>query len=544
MITAGKECTMKTAAIYTRKSVYTGKGESIDNQVKICREHLSRSNVSKFLIYEDEGFSGKNIERPKFQEMMKDARDKKFDILICYRLDRVSRNIADFAALIQEIEKYNISFISVSEQFDTSTPMGRAMMYIASVFAQLERETIAERIKDNMLELAKTGRWLGGRTPTGFESKSITIYDDQLNERKMFQLTPIKNELELVKLVFKLYLEKKSLSQVVKYLLSHNIKTKLGNDWTKTNVQCILNNPVYVKATEEVFQYLQKKGIETIGIPDGIHGILSYNKRNGKSGPYKAFDKWIYASAKHKGIIEGSDWIKVQNILKENVSKAPRLGKTNTALLTGIMRCGKCGSPMKVAYGPVNKESGKRHYYYVCSLKRGSGCSRCDNKNAKGDVVEAILINKLKEMTHDEGIFIEELKKQQKELYNKDSINEKIAETKKQFVIKENSEKNLLNSLSLTHDEKTSQMLVNKLEELSREKADLEKQLEKYKEMENKNADSIENIDNIIYSLRNFKSLINISNIEEKRLLISSIVNVIYWHGDTQVMDVRFWGTE
>jgi site-specific DNA recombinase len=155
---------MKTAAIYTRKSKYTGKGESIDNQIKVCKEHLARNAINNFLIYEDEGFSGKNIERPKFQAMLRDAKDKKFDILICYRLDRVSRNIADFAALIQELEKYNISFISVSEQFDTSTPMGRAMMYIASVFAQLERETIAERIKDNMLELAKTGRWLGGRT--------------------------------------------------------------------------------------------------------------------------------------------------------------------------------------------------------------------------------------------------------------------------------------------------------------------------------------------------------------------------------------------
>ncbi len=535
---------MKTAAIYTRKSKYTGKGESIDNQIKVCKEHLARNAINSFLIYEDEGFSGKNIERPKFQAMLRDAKDKKFDILICYRLDRVSRNIADFAALIQELEKYNISFISVSEQFDTSTPMGRAMMYIASVFAQLERETIAERIKDNMLELAKTGRWLGGRTPTGFESTPITIYDNELNERKMFMLTPVKEELKLVKLLFDLYLEKKSLSQVVKYLLSHNIKTRMDNDWTKTNVASILNNPVYVKATEEVFEYLQKKGIETIGTPDGVHGILSYNKRKGKSGPYRDFKEWVCSIAKHKGIIESEDWLKVQKILEKNISKAPRLGKTHTALLTGIMKCGKCGSRMKIAYGSLNKETGNRHYYYVCSLKRGSGCTRCDNKNARGDMVEKLLINKLKEMTINEGVFIKELKKQQQELYNKDTINSQIDEVKKQIAIKESSAENLLKSISLTQDPNTSQILVNKLEELSKEKADLENKLNEYKKMEEKNEEDIENLDAIIYSLRNFKSLIDISNVEEKRLLISTLVDKIYWYGDTQIMDVRFWGAE
>lgn len=90
--------------------------------------------------------------------MMSDAREKKISAVVCYRLDRVSRNISDFSGLIQEFERLGISFISIREDFDTCSPMGRAMMYIASVFSQLERETIAERIRDNMHELAKTGR--------------------------------------------------------------------------------------------------------------------------------------------------------------------------------------------------------------------------------------------------------------------------------------------------------------------------------------------------------------------------------------------------
>ena len=148
-------------AIYSRKSVFTGKGDSIENQIQLCKEYvnLHYPGENSIEIYEDEGFSGGNINRPKFQELLKDAREKKFDCLICYRLDRISRNVSDFSTLIEELNDLKISFVSIKEQFDTSTPMGRAMMYISSVFAQLERETIAERVRDNMIELAKQGSW-------------------------------------------------------------------------------------------------------------------------------------------------------------------------------------------------------------------------------------------------------------------------------------------------------------------------------------------------------------------------------------------------
>ena len=102
-----------------------------------------------------------------FKRMMADSKNEKVEYIVCYRLDIISRNVSDFSSLITVLNDRNIAFVSVKEQFDTSTPMGRAMMYIASVFAQLERETIAERIRDNMLMLARTGRWLGGTSPTG-----------------------------------------------------------------------------------------------------------------------------------------------------------------------------------------------------------------------------------------------------------------------------------------------------------------------------------------------------------------------------------------
>ena len=155
-----------TVAVYARKSKYSDRGNSVENQIALCKayaqEHLKNADEITFCIYKDDGFSGKNLDRPQFQAMLRDAGMQKFKVLICYRLDRVSRSVSDFSTLLETLEKKGVAIICIKEQFDTTTPMGRAMMYIASVISQLERETIAQRVTDNMLMLAKQGVWLGG----------------------------------------------------------------------------------------------------------------------------------------------------------------------------------------------------------------------------------------------------------------------------------------------------------------------------------------------------------------------------------------------
>ena len=240
------------AAIHSRKSKFTGKGDSIENQIQLCMDYSKSIGIKEFLVYEDEGFSGGNIDRPQFKKMMQDAKDKKFDCLVCYRLDRISRNVSDFSTLIEKLNKLEISFISIKEQFDTSTPMGRAMMFISSVFAQLERETIAERIKDNMYELARSGRWLGGKTPHGFTSKKISFLDENLKERSMYQLEVNDEQMEIVKLIFNKYLELRSLSQLYKYVYHNGIKGPRGGKFDPSSLSGILRNPAYVKANEDI----------------------------------------------------------------------------------------------------------------------------------------------------------------------------------------------------------------------------------------------------------------------------------------------------
>ena len=119
-------------AIYSRKSKFTGKGESIGNQIDLCREyirlHSGEEAASAALIFEDEGFSGGNLNRPAFQQMLSAARSHELSSIVVYRLDRISRNISDFSTLIEELSRLGVAFISIREQFDTGTPMGRAMM--------------------------------------------------------------------------------------------------------------------------------------------------------------------------------------------------------------------------------------------------------------------------------------------------------------------------------------------------------------------------------------------------------------------------------
>ena len=234
---------MLVIAIYTRKSKLTDKGESIQNQIKLCIEYINKnySDEEVKIIYYDEGEgkSGGDSQRSKFQKLMRDAKNNIYNVLMCYRLDRVARNVADFSDLIEELNQHNISFISVKEQFDTCTPMGRAMMYIASVFAQLEREIVAERVKDNLTELAKSGRWLGGTTPTGYKSEGYEILpikevnkDNEVErkKKKAYKLQKDKEEGQIIEILFNKIEELQSLSAVETYLMNNDILLKIKKD--------------------------------------------------------------------------------------------------------------------------------------------------------------------------------------------------------------------------------------------------------------------------------------------------------------------------
>ena len=396
--------------IYSRKSKFTGKGESVENQVEMCRNYIEnvygKEAAEAALVYEDEGFSGGTLERPQFQKMMRDSHGQKFAAIVVYRLDRISRNIGDFAKLIEDLGSRGIDFISIREQFDTASPMGRAMMYIASVFSQLERETIAERIRDNMHELAKTGRWLGGTTPTGYDSESVETVSVDGKTRRACRLRAIPEEIALVRKIYEAFMETGSLTKVDQYLLERQIKTKRGKNFTRFSIRAILTNPVYMTADEDAYGYMTEHHAELFSDRrafDGVHGIMAYNRtlqRAGKAHRLNPISAWIVAVGQHTGIISGAMWIAVQERLEQNQSKSYRAPRGHTALLSGLLRCGACGAYMRPKATDRKNAQGETIYTYICTMKERSCGKRCSMQNVSGNLLDAAVSEAVKKMLH------------------------------------------------------------------------------------------------------------------------------------------------
>ncbi len=322
----------KVFAIYSRKSKFTGKGESIENQIELCKQyivlHYGKETLKHIIIYEDEGFSGGTLERPQFKQMMQAAKEGKLTSIVVYRLDRISRNIGDFAQLIEQLNDRNISFISIKEQFDTSSPMGRAMMYIASVFSQLERETIAERIQDNMKELAKTGRWLGGITPTGYCSQEVIEEMSDGKRKKTYRLKQIEREIEIIRFIYDCFIQTKSLAKTEQFLADCSYHTKNNKPFSRFAIRAILTNPVYMNADIDAWNYFRKNNIIVFSekaMFDGSYGIMAYNRtlqRAGKTTKIREMNEWIIAVGAHQGVVSGKVWEEVQQILNKNCFNA------------------------------------------------------------------------------------------------------------------------------------------------------------------------------------------------------------------------------
>lgn len=536
------------AAIYSRKSKFSPKGESIENQIQMCKDYASINlrdkEITEFIEYEDEGYSGGNTNRPKFQKLMNDAKAKKFDILICYRLDRISRNVADFSSTLEILQGNNIDFVSIKEQFDTTTPMGRAMIYISSVFAQLERETIAERVKDNMLELAKTGRWLGGTPPLGYKSKTVKFLDESLTERSMSTLVSVPDELNLVKLIFDKYLELGSLSQLERYLLNNYCTSRNGSNFSKTTLKKILTNSVYVKSSDKIFEYLRSKDITVCGEADGIHGLLTYNKlkvnksRGGNfSRSLRDTSDWIAAVSKHNGIIPDEEWLKAQNLLAKNRTINTFATITHNALLTGIIKCEKCGSRMRVMHGQISAKTGLKQFYYACSLKKDSRGERCDNFNVKANEVDDAVIASLKNIGINKCKFLESLMEKNK-FQRRKIVQSNSPDILDNIILqKESQADNLVTKLSL--EPELSDFIVPKLKCLKEELIKLKREREDV-------SHSIEVLEqeklnfSFVQHLLDKCSVVDSLCFDEKKALVKSLVEKITWNGDSSELNIVF----
>jgi DNA invertase Pin-like site-specific DNA recombinase len=543
----------KVFAIYSRKSRFTGKGESVENQIEMCREylriHFDEECANNAVVYEDEGFSGKNLDRPQFKAMFEDIKAGKISAVLCYRLDRISRNIGDFANLITELTSMGVAFISIKEQFDTNSPMGRAMMYIASVFSQLERETIAERIRDNLHELSKTGRWLGGVTPTGYKSIGETSVNINGKTKKAYHLSTVDDEAELVKLIYSLFLEHNSLTKTESYLLAHNYKTKNGRDFTRFSIKGILTNPVYMIADNNALEYFKKSSVELYSNDnefDGIHGMMVYNRtqqEQGKATKVKPMDEWIVSVGKHEGFINGADWVKIQKMLDSNKSKSYRKPKSHTALLSGILKCGECGEYMRPHMTTRLNKDNEYTYYYSCNLKLRSKGSRCNIKNINGNEIDKEVIEAIKSLSANGDEYFSTLKKS---LDSNKIKNDNLA--KEQDKIKADIEKAeqdidvLVETLANSSGTGAEKYILDKINALSEQVENNKARISAMDEEKDNTLGLTESIDLMKNMLSSFSSAVDIMTIEQKRQTIRTFVKEVIWDGE--YAHIVFFGSD
>lgn len=342
-------------AIYVRQSLDKKDSLSVEGQTELCRR-CAGDNVE---VFQDRGYSGKNTKRPAFQKLMQAVEQGQVEKILVYRLDRFSRSLADFSRIWETLESHGVEFLSVTEQFDTSSPMGRAMLNVVMTFAQLERETTAQRVRDNYLHRFALGSWPGGPAPYGFD---LTRIRD--GEGRPISVLISNNQSAMVQAIFRRYPQPEvSLRRLANDLTREGVPGPRRKEWDSVTLSRLLHSPLYVKATREVYWHYLGQGVSILQPPeafDGHHACQLIGQRN-RTGQQLSLSC-------HEGIVDADLWLRVQKKLIGNRQLSRTRAGTHT-WLTGLLKCGVCGYAVK-----VNSTGGR--FYLLCSGRSNLSC--CD----------------------------------------------------------------------------------------------------------------------------------------------------------------------
>jgi len=356
-------------AIYTRKSTNEGLDQdfnSLDAQREACVNYiLSQKHEGWTLLpeyYDDGGYTGANMDRPALKQLISDIETNKIDCIVVYKVDRLSRSLLDFSKLLEHFDKHKVTFVSVTQHFNTNSSMGRLTLHILLSFAQFEREIISERTKDKVSAARKRGQWTGGYPMLGYNL-----------DRAAKKLVINPEEAILVKDIFETYAKKCSLLRVANILNDRACKTKShtskngrvfgGRSYDKNEVGKILSSFLYI-------------------------------------GKIK-FQKEIY-EGQHSAIIEEDLFYQVQNIKTENMrQRDKKKTKQNVGLLKHILWCKPCNRMMIPTYTCKKK---KKYRYYLCNTANRSGYDKCPTKSVNAHEIEKAVLKCLREIIVKENI--------------------------------------------------------------------------------------------------------------------------------------------
>ncbi len=525
-------------AIYSRKSKFTGKGDSIGNQIDRCRDYInfiySEQKDIEIIIFEDEGFSGKNTERPGFKRMMHMVKGKELDSVVVYQLNRLGRKVKDILETIDIFKEFNCALHSVTEKIDTSSPMGTMFLTILASISQFERDDMIQRITDNMYILAKDGRWLGGQETYGFKHIRESFTDSHGKTRYFSSLVIKEDEMDIVLKIYDLFLEMQSLSQVHKYLLQRGVRGKKGGYINKSSIKSILINPNYVMCNDDIIEYLEEDGYIVTNQESG-KGILTYCKR---SNDKTRNNPKIASTSKHSGVIQPDHWLKVQEIMNMNKDKKPNRGNSTSGLLSGILRC-SCGAVMNVTKSRQLKD-GTRPYYYTCSMKISSGGALCNKNNINGLLVDKRVIEEV--VGYDASKVIEELDKiLEKEIYKED--NGKLEEIYDKIKLLKNKKNNMfiqLSNLDLEDDKEIIVEYQEVIRGINSEINELNEKLTDIEQSSNMIIDSEIDIQEIKNKVQNFKDTFEMLKHEDKKKVLSKIFEKIVWDQESNTISITY----
>ena len=345
-------------AIYARQSVDRMDSISIESQIDYCQYEIRGDN---YKTYTDKGYSGKNTDRPGFQSMMQAIRSGEVSKVLVYRLDRISRSVLDFMNLFDEFQKYHVEFVSCTEKFDTSTPMGRAMLKIIVVFAELERETIQQRVYDAYISRSRRGFYMGGKVPYGYRLEPYL-----LDGKKTAHYVQIPEQAAIVKKIFQLYANPQiTFGDIINYLKEKQIPNDraLDGQWKRSRLADMIKNPVYVRADLSIYHFFQSHGSIMHDTPEdynGYYGCYLYADRNAGRKQTRLEGQHVVL-APHEGMVASDLWLKTREKSLKNCRGAKPQKAKNT-WLAGKIKCGKCGYALI-----VKKASTGNTRYLMCS---------------------------------------------------------------------------------------------------------------------------------------------------------------------------------
>ncbi len=369
-------------AIYARQSIDKKDSISIETQIDLCRRFAD----GECRIYSDKGYSGKNIDRPQFTRLLEDIRSGAVDKLVVYKLDRISRSLHDFSDLMELFRQHDVEFASTVETFDTSTPIGRAMLGIIMVFAELERENILMRVKDNYYARGEKGLYLGGPPIYGFDKR-----ETRLAGIKTSVLIP-NQYIHTVEWLFSAYLtENKSLGELAGELNEQNILSANGTLWDSCKISRLLRSPTYVMADMDVYSYFKNKGCRISNPAEdftGDRGCFLYGKRDANERKYADVTDHVLSLGLHEGVISSQQWLDVQRKLDGN----SQIGKGKSgshSWLTGLVKCSKCGYALRAMQG---------EYFYCTGKANHKVCGGLSGRPLIADIQQATEIELLKKL--------------------------------------------------------------------------------------------------------------------------------------------------